>query len=67
VDLIIRNLNKNTENAKKILAKLINNIHNQEECPQCSSALRFAIVTDKNNISKKAKKDLNIIIGKYVR
>lgn len=67
VELILNNLNKNTENAKKILAKVIRNIPIQEECPQCSDALKYAIVTDKKAIPNKTKKDLNILIGKYVR
>ncbi len=67
VDLIISNLNKNTENAKKVLEAVIRNIPEEEDCPQCCHALKYAILTDKRAISSKIKKDLNILIGKYVK
>jgi 5'-methylthioadenosine phosphorylase len=66
IDLIIKNLCKNTENAKKILARVIRDIPENEDC-SCSQALKYAIVTDKKFIPKKTKKDLDIIIGKYVK
>jgi len=66
IDLIIRNLSKNTENAKKMLACIIRNIPDKEGC-HCSQSLKYAIVTDKKLIPRKTKKDLNIIIGKYVK
>ncbi|MFA5311669.1 MAG: S-methyl-5'-thioadenosine phosphorylase [Candidatus Omnitrophota bacterium] len=66
VDLIISNLNKNTENAKKVLEAVIKNIP-EDDCPQCCHALKYAILTDKRAISSKIKKDLNILIGKYVK
>ncbi len=67
IDLIIENLNKNTANAKKILTTVIKNIpdQDQDDC-HCSDALAHAIVTNKKFISAKIKRDLNIIIGKYV-
>lgn len=67
IDLIIENLNKNTANAKKILATVIKNTPDQVQgdC-HCPDALEHAIVTNKKAISAKIKKDLDIIIGKYV-
>ncbi|MDD3087400.1 MAG: S-methyl-5'-thioadenosine phosphorylase [Candidatus Omnitrophica bacterium] len=67
VDLVISNLNKNTENAKKVLEAVIRNIPEEEDCSQCSHALKYAILTEKRAISSKIKKDLNILIGKYVK
>lgn len=66
IDLVVKNLNKNIENAKKILATAIKNIPDREDC-RCSDALKYAIVTDKKFIPAKIKKDLNIIIGRYVK
>ena len=66
VDLIISNLNKNTENAKKVLEAVIRSIP-EEDCLQCCHALKYAILTDKRAISHKIKKDLDILIGKYVK
>lgn len=67
IDMIIDNLNKNTASAKKIVTTVIKNIPEPDKdgC-HCSEALAHAIVTNKKAISAKIKKDLNIIIGKYV-
>ncbi|MBN1913236.1 MAG: S-methyl-5'-thioadenosine phosphorylase, partial [Candidatus Omnitrophica bacterium] len=59
------NLLKNVENAKKIIAQVIENIPARRDCA-CKDALKHAIVTDKKFIPAKVKKDLDIIIGKYV-
>ena len=65
VEMVINNLHKNIENSKKILHGLIKNLPAKRECI-CKDALKNAIITDKKLISAKVKKDLDIIIGKYV-
>ncbi len=66
LDMVISNLKKNIENAKKILSYAIRKLPTDRTC-ECKSALKSAIVTDRRLIPAKVKKDLNIIIGKYVR
>ena len=66
VDMIIQNLLKNVENAKKILKEVIPQIPQARDCI-CSSALKEAIITDKNLIPEDTKKKLDIIIGKYLK
>jgi len=66
LDMIISNLAKNVENAKKIISKVIRELPAQPGC-SCAEALKFAIVTDRKLIPQKIKKDLDIIIGKYVK
>jgi 5'-methylthioadenosine phosphorylase len=66
IDMVIQNLLKNIENAKKILTAVINNLPMKRTCA-CLDALKYAIVTDKKLIPAKVKKDLDIIIGKYVK
>jgi 5'-methylthioadenosine phosphorylase len=66
LEMIIGNLQKNTENAKKIICKIIKEMKPERKC-NCRQALKFAIVTDKKLISAKTRKDLNIIIGKYIK
>jgi 5'-methylthioadenosine phosphorylase len=66
LEMVMSNLQKNTENAKKIIIKIIKDLKSTRRC-NCGQALKFAIVTDKKLIPAKTKKDLNIIIGKYVR
>ena len=66
IDMIIANLNKNIENAKKVLSQVIKDISPGRACT-CHEALASAIVTDRSMISKKIKKDLLPIIGKYIK
>jgi len=66
IEMILGNLQKNIENAKKIIANSIKNISQESDC-RCQDALKYAIVTDKKVIPEKIKKDLGIIIGRYVK
>jgi 5'-methylthioadenosine phosphorylase len=66
VEMVVNNLQKNIENAKKILHGLIRNLPHKRDCA-CKDALKNAIITDKTMIPAKTKKDLDIIIGKYVK
>ncbi|MDD2751684.1 MAG: S-methyl-5'-thioadenosine phosphorylase [Candidatus Omnitrophica bacterium] len=66
VDMVIRNLLNNVENAKKIISSVIKNIKPHRHC-SCGDALKHAIVTDRKLIPAKAKKDLKVIIGKYIK
>ena len=66
IDMVIQNLLKNIENAKKIISQVIKNIPMQRDCA-CKDALKYSIITDKKLIPDKVKKDLEIIIGKYIK
>ncbi len=66
IDMVIANLLKNIENAKKIIFGLIKNLPPERDCA-CKEALKYAIVTDKKLIPEKVKKDLDILIGKYIK
>ncbi|MCX5699341.1 MAG: S-methyl-5'-thioadenosine phosphorylase [Candidatus Omnitrophica bacterium] len=66
VEMVINNLNKNIKNAKKILHGLIKNLPQKRNCG-CQHALKNAIITDRKLIPARVKKDLAIIIGKYVK
>lgn len=65
IDMIIANLTKNTENSKNILKSLIPVLPYNRTC-SCADALKYAIITDKKLIPRRTKKDLDIIIGKYI-
>ncbi|MDP2941604.1 MAG: S-methyl-5'-thioadenosine phosphorylase [Candidatus Omnitrophota bacterium] len=65
VEMIIKNLQNNIGNAKKIISETLKNIPAKRECA-CQEALKCAIVTDRKLIPEKTKKDLKIIIGKYI-
>ncbi len=66
IDMVLKNLNKNIENAKRILMLSIKKLSPVRAC-FCKDALKYAIVTDRKLIPPKTKKDLDIIIGKYVK
>ncbi len=65
IDMVIQNLTKNIDNAKKIIIELVKNLPQKREC-SCKNALQYAIITDKKLIPEKTRKDLKIIIGKYL-
>jgi 5'-methylthioadenosine phosphorylase len=65
VDMVIRNLQKNIENAKKILIAVFKNLPHKRMC-LCGEALKSSIITNPKLIPAKVKKDLDIIIGKYI-
>jgi 5'-methylthioadenosine phosphorylase len=66
IDMVIQNLLKNIENAKKIISQVIKNLSLKRNC-DCKDALKYAIITDKKFIPDKVKKDLDILIGKYIK
>lgn len=66
IDMVIQNLLKNIENAKKIISAVVKNLKPERNCG-CQDALKYAIITDKKLIPDKVKKDLAIIIGKYIK
>jgi 5'-methylthioadenosine phosphorylase len=62
---IIRNLNRNTENAQNVLRAAVRQAPNERNCG-CGKALEHAILTDRSKISPEAKRRLAPIIGKYI-
>jgi len=66
VEMIIDNLNKNTDNAKKILRHAIPKIA-QIKNFSAAGALKYAIVTQRDLIPEAKKRELEILIGKYLK
>ncbi len=64
-DMILSNLRKNEEAIKDILSNVIPWIPEKRTC-ECGNALRDAIVTHRDAISEEKKKELDVIIGKYL-
>ncbi|HDZ76853.1 MAG TPA: S-methyl-5'-thioadenosine phosphorylase [Candidatus Omnitrophica bacterium] len=65
VEMVMRNLTENVGNAKKIIRQVVRDLPDNADC-KCKNALKYAIVTNKDVVPKKTKKDLDIIIGKYM-
>ena len=66
VEMIIAYLNKNVANAKNILKMAIPAVGKLKSF-SAADALKFAIITNRDMIPAKLKKDLAPIIGKYIK
>ena len=66
VELIIQNLIKNIDNAKKIVRSSLRKLGDDRPCA-CRAALKNAIITNPKFIPAKTKKKLELIIGKYIK
>jgi 5'-methylthioadenosine phosphorylase len=66
IDMVISNLKRNVDNAKKILRLASSRIPPQRECA-CATALQNAIITSPEHIPAKLKEELALLIGKYIR
>ena len=65
-EMVVSNLKKSVQTAKKILRYAIANMPAKRGCV-CGHSLKDAIITAPEMIPAKAKKDLKLIIGKYVK
>jgi 5'-methylthioadenosine phosphorylase len=66
VELIIGNLLQNAETAQRTIAEAVSRIQGPRACA-CKDALATAIITRPEQIPAQTKKDLEPIIGKYMR
>jgi 5'-methylthioadenosine phosphorylase len=66
VEMIIQNLLKNVDVSKRIVKSVLPKLAKNRNCV-CASALRDSIVTRSEAIPAKTKKDLELIIGKYIK
>lgn len=66
VDMIIQNLNKNVKVVKGLIKNTIPLIPKERNCI-CADALKNAIITGAELVPKKRKKELQLIIGKYLK
>ena len=66
LEMVISNLNKNAEMAKKILKIAIPKIKQSRTCI-CATAAKDAIVTNKDIVPEETKRKLEVIFGKYLR
>ena len=62
---ILRILNENVATAQRVIAAALPQLHSPRTCA-CARALEYAIITDRQRIPESVKRDLSIIIGKYV-
>jgi len=63
---IIANLNKNAENACKVVTAAVRAMPAVREC-KCGSALAHALITDPKVIPEVTRRKLELLVGKYLR
>jgi len=63
--MVIANLLKNVDNAKKIIKEVIPLIEEERNC-KCKETLKNSIVTPKKFIPKRKKEELKILLKKYL-
>lgn len=66
VDLVIANLLQNAATAQKTIAEAVSRIDGARTCA-CKDALATAIITRPEHVPAQTKKDLEPIIGKYMK
>jgi 5'-methylthioadenosine phosphorylase len=66
IEMVIQNLLRNVSTAKKVLRKVVPAIPEKRDCA-CATALKNAIITAPDLIPASVKRDLGLLIGKYVR
>ncbi len=66
VEMIIEYLNRNAENAQRLIKGAIADLANKPRTCKCGHSLRHAIITSPERITPEAKERLKAIIGKYV-
>jgi 5'-methylthioadenosine phosphorylase len=64
-EMILANLRKGIDTVKRILELLLPSIPQGRDCA-CASALKYAIATDAKYIGKEKRKELGLLIGKYL-
>jgi 5'-methylthioadenosine phosphorylase len=65
VQEVVANLTKNSENAAKVLFAVLRGLPAQRNC-RCGSALADAIITARDQIPAAARKQLGLLVGKYL-
>lgn len=64
-EMVIENFKRNNGNARQIIRAIGRSLKDSRRDCDCSSALKYAIMTDRRHICQGAKKRLKIILGKY--
>jgi 5'-methylthioadenosine phosphorylase len=63
---ILANLNRNAENACKVVAAAVASMPAEREC-KCGSALAHALITDPATVPPVTRKKLELLVAKYLR
>ena len=64
-DKVLATIKKNVDTSKKIIQEVIPLIASKTSC-ECAQTLKYALVRDPSKISSRLKKDLGLLLGKYL-
>ncbi len=64
IEQVLSNMNRNTENVKVLIRKVISSLNEAEEC-SCRNALAASIITPRERIPEETFEMLKPVIGKY--
>lgn len=65
VDAIIQIIHQNVSMAKDIIRQAVKLLASERSCP-CPEAMRYGIITDRAVIPEETRRDLDVIVGKYL-
>jgi len=65
VEMVIRILKANSEVAQRAIARLVASLPETREC-ECGTALRDALITQKDRIPKETRKRLALLVDRYL-
>jgi len=65
VEAVIETIHKNVAMARRIIQAAARRVTDSRDCG-CGSALQYAVMTDSKAISEKARRDLDLLLGKYL-
>ncbi len=66
VEMVVQNLMRNAEMAKRIVRYAIDDIPSEREHCPCPTALQDAIITSRDRIPNSKRRELALLIGKYL-
>ena len=65
VEAILAVIGKNVEAARNIIKEAVKTVGGERKC-SCATASQYAVITERSLIPEETKKNLNVIIGKYL-
>jgi 5'-methylthioadenosine phosphorylase len=66
VETVISYLNKNAENACRVVRQTVADMPKQRSC-KCGSALEYAMMTDRSKIPAETRRKLSLLLDKYLK
>ena len=67
VELIVGNLLQNVATAQKVIAEAVGHIEEFARTCECATALASALITQRDMIPEQTKRELDPIVGKYLK